>query len=98
MATVHLGRLVGDAGVGRTVAIKRLHPVYGKDPAFVDMFLDEARLAARIHHPNVASLLDFISFEGELYMILEYVQGETLASILRARKQPVPESVAAAVL
>ena len=48
MATVHLGRLVGPVGFARTVAIKRLHPHYAKDPEFVSMFLDEARLAARI--------------------------------------------------
>ena len=53
MATVHFGRLSGPAGFSRTVAIKRLHPQFAKDPDFVSMFLDEARLAARIRHPNV---------------------------------------------
>ena len=46
MATVHLGKLLGPAGFARTVAIKRLHPPFAKDPEFVSMFLDEARLAA----------------------------------------------------
>ena len=55
MATVHLGRLLGRAGFSRTVAIKRLHPQFAKDPEFVAMFLDEARLAARIRHPNVVA-------------------------------------------
>jgi serine/threonine protein kinase len=53
MATVHIGRLLGPVGFARTIAIKRLHPQYAKDPEFVSMFLDEARLAARIQHPNV---------------------------------------------
>src|SRR5258707_6921446 len=53
MATVHLGRLRGPAGFSRTVAIKRLHAQHARDPEFVSMFLDEARLAARIQHPNV---------------------------------------------
>ena len=53
MATVHFGRLVGAGGFSRTVAIKRLHPQFASDPEFVAMFLDEARLAARIRHPNV---------------------------------------------
>ena len=48
MATVHFGRLIGPAGFSRTVAIKRLHPQLAKDPEFVAMFLDEARLAARL--------------------------------------------------
>ena len=46
MATIHLGRLLGPVGFARTVAVKRLHPQYAKDPEFVSMFLDEARLAA----------------------------------------------------
>ena len=48
MATVHIGRMLGPVGFARTVAIKRLHPQFAKDPDFVAMFLDEARLAARI--------------------------------------------------
>ena len=60
MATVHLGRMIGPAGFSRTVAIKRLHAQFVKDPEFVAMLLDEARLAARIHHPNVASTLDVV--------------------------------------
>ena len=61
MATVHLGRLLGPSGFARTVAIKRLHPQFAKDPEFVAMFLDEARLAARIRHPNVVSTLDVVA-------------------------------------
>ncbi|MDP9152038.1 MAG: serine/threonine protein kinase, partial [Myxococcota bacterium] len=53
MATVHFGRLIGAAGFVRSVAIKRLHPQFAKDPEFVTMFLDEARLCGLILHPNV---------------------------------------------
>src|SRR6188508_573744 len=67
MATVHLGRLVGPAGFTRTVAIKRLHPQFAKDEEFSSMFLDEARIAARIRHPNALTALDVVSAEGELY-------------------------------
>ena len=52
MATVHVGRLLGAAGFSRTVAIKRLHDAYAKDPEFVSMLLDEARIAALIRHPG----------------------------------------------
>src|SRR5215471_8074907 len=76
MATVHFGRLVGPAGFSRTVAIKRLHPQFAKDPEFVSMFLDEARLAARIQHPNVVATLDVVALAGELFHVMEYVQGE----------------------
>src|SRR5579859_5437512 len=84
MATVHFGRLSGVGGFSRTVAIKRLHPQYAQDPEFVAMFLDEARLAARIRHPNVVPTLDVIANEGELFLVLEYVQGESLAKLLRS--------------
>ena len=57
MATVFLARLGGVAGFQRLVAIKRLHPHLARDPEFTQMFLDEARLAARLHHPNVVPIL-----------------------------------------
>jgi serine/threonine-protein kinase len=84
MATVHFGRLNGPAGFARTVAIKKLHPQYAKDPDFVSMFLDEARLAARIQHPNVVPTLDVVATDGEIFLVMEYVQGESLARLLRS--------------
>src|SRR5581483_3906231 len=87
MATVHFGRLIGPAGFSRTVAIKRLHPQYAKDPEFVSMFLDEARVAARIRHPNVVSTLDVVATQGELFLVMDYVQGESLARLLRAMRE-----------
>ena len=67
MATVHFGRLAGPVGFSRTVAIKRLHPQFAKDPEFVTMFLDEARLCGRIRHPNVVPTLDVVSLQGEIF-------------------------------
>jgi len=84
MATVHLGRLLGAAGFSRTVAIKRLHPQFAKDPEFVAMFTDEARLAGRIHHPNVVGTVDVVAIDRELLLVMEYVQGESLARLVRA--------------
>src|SRR5262245_29101678 len=72
MATVYFGRLLGPVGFSKTVAVKQLHPQLAKDPDFVRMFLDEARLAARIQHPNVVSILDVVTLEGELFLVLEY--------------------------
>ena len=83
MATVHIGRLLGAAGFSRTVAIKRLHPQFAKDPDFVEMFVDEARLAARVRHPNVVPTLDVVQTEGELFLVMEYVQGESLSHLAR---------------
>ena len=83
MATVHLGRLLGPVGFSRTVAIKRLHPQHAKDSEFVTMLLDEARLAARIRHPNVVATLDVVATEGEVFLVMEYVEGESLSYVTR---------------
>ena len=101
MATIHLGRLLGPVGFARTVAVKRLHPQFAKDPEFVSMFLDEARLAARVQHPNVVATIDVVATDGELFLIMDYVRGESLSKILRAiRKQDrrVPPRIAAAIM
>ncbi|KYF51996.1 hypothetical protein BE08_13515, partial [Sorangium cellulosum] len=68
MAAVHLGRLVGDAGFARTVAIKRLHPQLAEEPEIAESLLDEARIVARIQHPNVVATLDLILAEGEAFL------------------------------
>lgn len=101
MATVHFGRLVGPVGFSRTVAIKRLHPEFAKDPQFVNMFLDEARVAARIQHPNVVATLDIVSTEDELFLVMDYVRGESFSRLNRvARKKglALPEGFAAGVV
>jgi serine/threonine-protein kinase len=86
MATVHLGRLLGPVGFSRTVAIKRLHQHFAADPEFVAMFLDEARLAARVQHPNVVQTVDVVALEGELFIVMEYVHGESLSRLVNASK------------
>ncbi len=97
MATVHVGRLLGPVGFARTVAIKRLHPQYAGNPEFVSMFLDEARMCARIRHPNVVPTLDIVATQGELFLVMEYVQGESLSNLVkavRAQGQAIPWRVA----
>jgi eukaryotic-like serine/threonine-protein kinase len=95
MATLHFGRLLGPSGFSRTVAIKRLHAHLAEDPDFVAMFLDEARLAARIHHPNVIQTLDVESSEGELFVVLDYVHGDSLSRLLQeARRVSAPATPA----
>lgn len=81
MATVHYGRLLGPAGFSKTVAIKRLHPHFARDPEFASMFLDEARLAARIHHPNVVATLDVVAKDSELFLVMEFVEGLSLSGV-----------------
>ncbi len=101
MASVHLGRLVGPVGFARTVAIKRLHAQFAGDADFVRMFLDEARLAARIHHPNVVLTLDVVALEGEVFLVMEHVQGQSLSKLISAsvaQKSRVPTPIALTVL
>ncbi len=101
MATVHIGRLNAQAGFSRTVAIKRLHAQFAKDPEFVAMFLDEARLAARIHHPNVVSTLDVVAEHDELFLVMEYIQGESVSRVARlvaARGERIPLPIVGAVI
>ena len=99
-ATVHFGRLLGPVGFSRTVAIKRLHPQYTEDPDFVSMFLDEARLAGRIRHPNVVATLDVVATDEEIFLVMDYVQGETLSRLVRLcrlRSERVPLPIVAAI-
>ena len=101
MATVHLGRLLGPVGFSRTVAIKRLHAQFAADPEFVSMFLDEARLAARIRHPNVVPTLDVVATGGELFLVMDYVPGESVSRVTRAlreRRQTIPLRVLSSVI
>ncbi|HSO39526.1 MAG TPA: serine/threonine-protein kinase [Labilithrix sp.] len=82
MATVFLARLSGAAGFQRLVAIKRLHPHLAREPEFVEMFLDEARLAARIHHPNVVPIQEVGESDHGYYLVMDYIEGDTLARVL----------------
>jgi eukaryotic-like serine/threonine-protein kinase len=101
MATVHLGRLLGPIGFSRTVAIKRMLPQFVSDLGFVSMFVDEARLASRIRHPNVVPTLDVVAQRNELFLVLEYVHGETLSQIIKAlseKQERIPPAFAASIV
>ena len=101
MATVHLGRLQGDAGFQREVAIKRLQPRYAADPDFTAMLLDEARLVERIRHPHVVQVLDVVADASGLYVVMELVRGESLSGLIRLahqRQTSVPQRVAIAMV
>jgi serine/threonine-protein kinase len=88
MATVYVGRLAGAAGFWRLVAIKRAHPHLLDDAAGVRMLVTEARLASKIHHPNVVSVQDVEELEGELLLVMDYVEGASLSALIaRAEDQ-----------
>jgi serine/threonine protein kinase len=95
MATVYLANAGGEAGFSRLVAVKVLHPHLAEQEDFVTMLLDEARLAAQIHHPNVVPVVDLHSDGTQHYIVMEYVEGASLGGLLtrQGSRIPVPFAV-----
>jgi serine/threonine-protein kinase len=87
MATVWAARQRGTRGFNKTVAIKTMLPTLSDDAQFEQMFLDEAALAARIHHPNVAEILDLGEQDETLYIVMEWVDGEALSVLHKAARK-----------
>ncbi len=95
-ATVYLGRMVGKAGFERAVAIKVLHEHHSTDASFVAAFLDEARLSARINHPNVVAVHDVDTSDQRLFLVMDFVEGASLSWLnrkLNARGLTLPVEV-----
>jgi serine/threonine-protein kinase len=100
MGTVYLARQHGALGFRRTVAIKSMHPQLAKDDEFRSMFLDEAHLTAKIRHPNVVSMLDVVYAANKLLLVMEFVDGVALSTLLdRAimAGERIPATVAVAI-
>jgi serine/threonine protein kinase len=98
MATVYLGRRL--SGDRRPVAVKRMHSWLAKDPDLVAALLDEGRVVACIAHRSVVALHEVIAQDKDVLLVLEYVHGETLSSVLRTlrhRQERVPVAVACAL-
>ena len=87
MATVWLARVAGKFGFEKFVAVKMILPQFAADHQFEQMFLDEARLAARIEHPNVAQILDLGEHHGLLYIVMEWIDGDPLSRLYRATEK-----------
>jgi serine/threonine-protein kinase len=101
MASVHFARLFDAAGGAKTVAVKRAHPHLARENDFALMFLDEARLASRIHHPNVVPTIDVLQTPNDLALVMDYVHGESLFRLVRAARERgagVPRAIAASIL
>ncbi|HEY2745595.1 MAG TPA: serine/threonine-protein kinase [Polyangia bacterium] len=97
MADVYLAQRSGSGGVVQRVALKRLRPEHLDDPSFARMFLDEARIAARLVHPNIVTLLDVGEHGSELYLAMELVDGAPLSrmlGLLRRRGTPLGDAAA----
>ena len=81
MASVWVARQRGKHGFEKLVAIKTILPAFANDPRFQAMFLDEARIASRIEHANVAQILDLGEEHDVLYLAMEYVDGDSLSKL-----------------
>jgi len=93
MATVWIARVQGKHGFEKLVAVKTILPHLASDEDFRTMFLDEASIASRIRHPNVADMLDLGEENGTLYIVLEWINGDSLAKLYKAVEasgQPFP--------
>lgn len=99
MATVYVGRQRGAAGFWRLVAIKRAHAHLLEDPQFRQMLIQEAQLASRIHHPNVVGVKDVEELDEELLLVMDYVEGVTLAALVQAcQAEPLPARAAVRIV
>jgi serine/threonine protein kinase len=98
MAEVYLAAHGQLAGFQTPVVIKRVLPHLASEPEFIEMFLDEARIAGALHHPNVVSILEVFRERDEYFLVMELVQGESLARVLRKlcdERERVPPILAA---
>lgn len=84
MASLYLARLRGLECFEKQLAIKIIHPHLTRDPKFIKMFLDEASIAAQIHHPNVTQIFDLGEVEGSYFMAMEYIHGQDMRAVLQA--------------
>jgi serine/threonine-protein kinase len=96
MAEVFVARREGLHGFSKRVALKRILPQYASDPDFVWMFIDEARLAAMLEHPNIVQVFDFGTMGEDLVLVMELVDGSNVSKLLRAAPvdSPIPWDVA----
>jgi eukaryotic-like serine/threonine-protein kinase len=100
MADVWRGRVKGDAGFSRPVAIKQMHAALAEQPSYVKMFVEEARVGASFESANVAEVHDFVSENGHYFMVLEWIDGIDLGTWIRwhlARNEPPRWELVAAI-
>lgn len=97
MAELFIAERQGPHGFRKRVALKRILPQYLGDPDFKSMFIDEAKIAARMSHPGVVQVFDFGEHDGELFLAMELVDGTNVSRVIRAskkREKEIPLEVA----
>ena len=101
MAEIFLARQKGMVGFSKLVVVKRILPHMAEDPVLLDMFMQEARLAALINHPNVVQIHDVGQYEGSYFIAMEYIEGASVAAMCRLahhRRSAIPFHVAGEIV
>ncbi|WP_047862903.1 serine/threonine-protein kinase [Archangium gephyra] len=101
MAEVFLAKAAGPMGFEKTLVVKRILPELAAEPDFVQMFLSEAKLVARLTHPNIVQIFDFGESEGTYFLAMEYIDGPSLRTLIKraaAQEQPLPPAVCARII
>jgi serine/threonine-protein kinase len=101
MAEIFLAKLLGVKGFEKLVVVKRILPNLVGQPEFVAMFLDEARLAASLNHPNIVQVYDLGETNGSYFIAMEFVAGHDLLSVMRrglSERAPLPFALAARIV
>src|SRR4051812_18973955 len=98
MAEVFRARQIDDDGRETQVVIKKILPHLSGDPGYRTMFIDEAKIASTLRHPNIVQLFDVGRMEGHLFLALEFVDGADMRALMsRANEQGIPLSIANAL-
>src|SRR5437773_1780711 len=100
MGEILLAKQSGPAGFEKEVAVKRMHRRWANDPRLVAMFLDEARIAARLNHPNIVQVTDFGKLDNTYFLCMERLTGADLKKILNIqakRQQFIPLQIVAMI-
>lgn len=87
MAEVYLAKSTANSGISKFIAIKRILPQFSENPEFIEMFKEEAKIAANLNHGNVVSIFEFGVEKGQFYLVMEYVEGQNLRQVLNHLKK-----------
>ncbi|HTE50074.1 MAG TPA: protein kinase [Kofleriaceae bacterium] len=98
MGNVYLARRRNESGLHRLFAVKAMHSVLSADAEFANMFLDEAHIASQLHHINVVGIVDLGRVAGRLYLVMDYVEGPTMAHLMAATTERRPALMCAIVI
>jgi serine/threonine protein kinase len=93
MAEVYRAKIFGASGFEKDMVVKRILPKYAQNPNFVQMLIDEAKIAVSLSHGNIVPIYELGEFEGSYYIAMEYVEGRTVLDVLRdahSKKHPLP--------